>query len=106
MEEATYNGWANHETWAVNLHLTNNEGDYLAACEAAERIVDAYESGADQREQMAEWVKNWAEEVQQSVIYPDWEPTKEARLFVADAGSLWRVDWYEIADGFIEEASK
>lgn len=32
--DTTYNGWANRATWLVNLHLTNDQGLYLASRDA------------------------------------------------------------------------
>ena len=37
MTTDTYNGWANHETWAVVLHLDNDQGLQGAARALATR---------------------------------------------------------------------
>lgn len=113
----TYNGWKNRETWAIQLHLSNNEGDYRAMCERAEEIVREREmvtaTGRTLVGTMADYIKEWTEEVFSSVL--DVEPgifddngmtfsTSEARMFVADVGSWWRADFYEIAEHWIDEA--
>ena len=103
----TYNGWSNMETWAIQLHLSNNEGDYRAMCERAEEIVA--EVGVSEwgtaTNRMADYIKDWTEGVFDSVVNPeDGSPTEEARLFVADVGSWWRADFYEIAEHWIDAA--
>ena len=38
MNDKTYNGWTNYETWVVNLWMDNNEGSYDYWREVAEDI--------------------------------------------------------------------
>lgn len=35
-ESGRYNGWTNHETWLVNLWITNSQSGYQTLCEAME----------------------------------------------------------------------
>lgn len=111
MSDDTYNGWTNRETWAIQLHLGNNEGDYRLATEKAQGFVAAYEDddAPETREgaifDMANWIEEWTREAFDSVLYPeDGPPTEEARLLISDVGSFWRADFYEIAEGWISEA--
>lgn len=100
-----YNGWSNRETWAIQLHLTNNEGDYRAMCEKARELVD--EQVERPKAEMADYIKEWTEEVFESVVSTgdlDITPSVEARMFVSDVGSWWRADFYEIAEHWIDEA--
>lgn len=105
-----YNGWTNRETWALALHLSNNQGDYEAAVEQAEALVQRDTGNQDTRQSeldMASWIKEWADEASESVFYPEYgAPTQEARMLVSDVGSFWRVDYDEIAVGYIHEASE
>lgn len=96
-EEKTYNGWSNRETWAVYLHWSNNEGDYNHFLEVAKK----YHDEEKRIREFADYLEERAEEIQQSVM--DEEATKEAKMFMIDVGSLWRVDWMEIAVAFWEE---
>ena len=116
MSDDTYNGWTNRETWAIQLHLSNNEGDYNAIRERAAEIVGEMHDPAENVHDrpgavsdMADYTKGWTEEVFDSVVNPpdsDYPPapTQEARLFVSDVGSWWRADFYEIAEHWIDEA--
>jgi hypothetical protein len=106
-----YNGWSNRETWAIQLHLSNNEGDYDLMRETAREILSeehtpgtfAFTSAVGA---MANYIKEWTEEVFNDVLYAHENgSTNEAgRSFVADVGSWWRADFYEIAEHWIDEA--
>ena len=89
MNGDTYNGWSNRETWALGLWIDNDEGTYLWSREiaaAAER----------NRYAVANALRGWFEDLEE--VAPDWH--RSAR---DDIGSLWRIDWEEIADGFLSE---
>lgn len=102
-----YNGWTNYETWAVHLWLTNEEGSYNSCHElAANAKKDATESepvrkGWWTEEQGAKFpladrlesrIKKGNPLIDQPSLYSD--------LLGAAVG---RVDWYEIAEAFLEE---
>lgn len=80
--DSTYNGWANHETWAVHLWLSNDEGSYYAAREAAT-------SDTAKRELV------------ESIIFGDEAPASLATDLLR--GSLDSVDWSEIVAAFAED---
>jgi len=97
MNADEYNGWANRETWAAHLHLSNDESMYLHCMS----LVDGKErwSGGDA-------IEAFCTENVEMVLFPyeqDWPPTDLWRLFISDVGSLWRVDWQAVAMVFLEE---
>jgi len=79
-----YNGWANWETWNANLWLNNEEGTYLACREIA-RMNKKQGTNA-----IAEAIKDY------------WEEAHEAG-WKTDEMSQHRIDWYEIAESFLED---
>lgn len=95
-EEKTYNGWSNRETWAVYLHWSNNEGDYNHFMEVAKE----YHDKGRRISEFAGYLEERAEEIQEMVM--SGEATQEAKYFMQDVGSLWRVDWMEVATAFWE----
>ena len=112
-DDKKYNGWTNRETWAIQLHLSNNEGDYRAMCEQAEEYVrdcrESHEEWNTAEEEatyrMADYIKEWTEEVFGMVTNPeDGPPSELARMFVSDVGSWWRADFQEIAEHWISDA--
>lgn len=79
-----YNGWTNRETWAAFTWLTNDETmyhDVRGSC--AEAIQDYVEGLAEQDERSS--VGN------------------ELMVMFEDIGSLWRVNWEEIAKALSED---
>ena len=90
--ETTYNGWTNRETWAVALWLNNDEGMYSEA-------RDLVGNAPDNMREQAEAIENLVDEYLDADVMP-WEGQKSMR---DDIGSLWRVDWYEVAASFIDE---
>jgi hypothetical protein len=81
-KKETYQGWANHATWAVSLWLNNEKGSYQELVSILKRQKDNYKA-ADQ-------IKEWVEE-----MAPDLGPTLWADLLTASLGD---VDWLEIAE--------
>lgn len=113
----TYNGWTNRETWALALHLSNNEGDYDAASnQALYELRHALDETTDLPIEhtasrialscMTSWLEEWAQEVYDSVLASEEDTygNSAARMLVSDVGSLWRVDFREIAEHYIDEA--
>lgn len=93
----TYNGWTNRETWALMLHINNDEGLQSEAHElSADRGPHAY---ADALET---WVSDlftpsyWADEYG----CPMPEGVESMR---SDVGSLWRVDWVECSTSLLSD---
>ena len=107
----TYNGWTNRETWAVSLHLNNDEGLYYDTARILEASFledvdgstrEGWISGVSSAvESLSEWVEEilsfdyWEE---QGVPMP-----RGIQLMKSDVGSLWRVNWREIVEAELEE---
>jgi hypothetical protein len=91
--DETYNGWKNYPTWAVNLWLSNDEGLYR---ETLYRVGAVSDEG---RAAIADSIKGY--------VVDDLAPDLGAS-FAADllGYALDCVDWYEIADAWIESASE
>lgn len=106
----TYNGWTNRETWAVSLHLNNDEGLYYDLA----RILEASFLEDVDRSTREGWIRGvssaveslseWVEEI---LSFGYWEDQggmpRGIQLMKDDVGSLWRVNWREIVEGELEE---
>lgn len=93
----TYAGWTNRETWAVALHI-NNDAGWQA------EVIDLFRAGVRDG--------GWAEGCREAAdaLAGQVEATLElltdmcsdaAWVVFRDVGSLWRVDWLELADSFL-----
>jgi hypothetical protein len=107
----TYNGWTNRETWAVSLHLNNDEGLYY---ETARILEEAFLEDVDGSTREG-WIRGvmsavdslseWVEEI---LSFSYWEEQgapmpRGLQLMKDDVGSLYRVNWREIVEGELEE---
>jgi hypothetical protein len=86
----SYNGWTNRETWAAHLWLTNDEYVYNSLTETLAGITDRYSRGDEIKETLSEFQNMAAEGELQAV------------QMLLDIGSLWRVNYQEIADALSE----
>lgn len=93
----TYNGWKNYPTWAVNLWLSNDEGLYN---DTQQLVNSAKLSNVPEhsplRFDVAEDLKRWVTDS----LAPDLGASFAADLL---GYALDEVDWYEIADAWLEE---
>lgn len=85
MSDKKYNGWANYETWLVNLHLTNDQ--YTS--ERIEEITKNSKSVYDLHESL----KDFCEEL---LVFDG------NNLFLADMlnAALSEVDWRELSEHY------
>lgn len=101
----TYEGWSNRETWAANLWLANDEGLYRQTTEAAETCLS--EEGDDVAvaiARLADEIRVWFEEWTYGEGEDDYAPAPGMHRMLSDIGSLYRIDWREIASGWITTA--
>lgn len=83
-----YNGWSNHETWLINLWLTNEESYYYEM----QRILSTHTSLQNQADALLEFMQNEHEELEVTGMWSD-----------IISNTLWRVNWREIAESNREE---
>jgi len=92
--EQDYNGWTNRETWAVALWINNEERLYNQAQDLVQEARECQDNDA----------LNCLSDALENFIYDffddEWENFKAMRN---DIGSLWRVNWREIAESFLSE---
>lgn len=91
-----YNGWSNRETWATALYINNDEGLYKTVQDWAVSNLEEQEDEAEAVTVLAESIEDFVTEL----LDYDWDGVKSMRY---DIGSLWRVNWREVAQSFISE---
>ena len=111
MCDETYNGWKNRETWALNLHITNDEW----VCATVRSLaVAAFEDSLNSNTwgpavsfesvvSAAVWaasevVRDWVSEVMEGPSTFGWSEAMRR-----DVGSFWRVDWREVVRALLDD---
>ena len=93
MNEKSYNGWTNYETWCVNLWIGNEQGSEEQARELALDAVKRH-GKEDAPWHLADEFKSWI---------TDEAPDLGASLYADMLGAaLSEVDWQEIAEGYLD----
>jgi len=95
--DETYNGWTNRETWALHLWLTNEEPWYRMIQRWGNMYLpeDKDEIGVYEADKIKGEVEEWYNDIL--------ERGGEGAINVAaDIGSIWRVDWQELAEAIWE----
>jgi hypothetical protein len=114
MSDDTYNGWKNYETWAVGMFLDGNytgAGDYYHAVETVRATIEETDHPTtdvgtveqSRRFAVADALKELVEQLTDPCGYGDDDAT-ELHPLVSDmfGAALSSVDWYELADAWIE----
>lgn len=101
-EEKSYNGWKNYETWAMALWIDNDEGTYNQSREMAKDALEAHNErtgyGATAAGSLAHYLKEWQEEMMPEIKASVWSDLLRA--------AFSEVDWFEIAENYLEEVTE
>jgi hypothetical protein len=99
-----YNGWTNRETWATKLHLDNDETLNEYAWEYAREEIAGHDKGEEVNAYyLGETLKNWIEE--DLLTLENIAGNRGLWLMLSDIGSLYRVNWREIAQTYLDEVA-
>jgi hypothetical protein len=112
VNDQTYNGWSNRETWLVNLWMDNEQGsqEYWR-----ERAQEHWDSAADEDDEgECDRERNAIYMLAQELEYFHDEGRCEnfgvsdtpSVMFDLLSGALARVEWREIAEHLITEISR
>lgn len=101
MNAEEYNGWTNRETWATALHINNDQ----ALQETAEEYAIEEIKGHDEDEEinayhLGETFQTWITE--DLLTLENIAGNQGLFNMLTDIGSLYRVNWREIAESFID----
>jgi len=123
--DETYNGWANRETWAVALHINNDQGWQESVLETVRNTVDgitqdppawldpatrttdvfyANRAGDAIRDNVEETLYSLTDAILEGGdARARGRSLDTYRGIVTDLGSLWRVDWRELGAAFLSD---
>lgn len=102
---SSYNGWSNYETWNVALWIDNEPGSHRHARELAQEAWDGARAGSvftreeNAAQELAEMLEEWNDGS---------NPLAGTSSMFADllSSALSEVDWYEIAENFLDDIDK
>ena len=98
----TFNGWTNRETWATKLHLDNDQWLNECAYEYVREEIAGHDKGEEiNAYHLGQTLKNWIEE--DLLTLENIAGNRGLWLMLSDIGSLYRVDWREIAQAYLDD---
>jgi len=92
-----YSGWTNRETWAINLYLENDQGFYDEVQQLTHRSIQ--DNPLDEvTYRLADTLEEWV-----NALFEFDNISANEQLFnmLYSIGSLYRVNWRELAQGYI-----
>ena len=94
-----YNGWRNRATWGVSLILNNDEGYYYTVLDWVKEYAESGMTRDDAKFALATAISEMVDEEYDEVYDRIDSPMMRQLL---DAPSMMDIDYYEIAEGFIQ----
>jgi len=107
----SFNGWTNRETWASALHIDNDQYLQETARDYTEEAIKLATNVAGEGEEIEKRVciytlsvklREWVED--DLLTLENVSNNQGLFNMLTDIGSVYRVNWQEIAQGCIEEA--
>ena len=106
MTDTTYNGWTNRETWATALRINNDEALLELAQDYTITALNEHSSAEDCSavQCLAESLEYWLTE--DLLTRENIAGNEGLWLMLSDIGSLYRVNWRELAEAFIGDTAE
>jgi hypothetical protein len=104
MKEQEYNGWSNRETWATMLHIDNDEFLLDTALDYAKQQLEETESQDEAIRYLSETLESWLEN--DLLTRENIAGNQGLWLMLTDIGSLYRVNYREIAETLLTYAKE
>ena len=101
MEDNTYNGWSNRETWAANLHLSNDYRWYTLTMEVVRKAVEQGATRYRIAHHLESCFKDYVEDPQ-GPLGERGNLFEHEAVVLRDVGSTWRINWLEIEPHWTE----
>ena len=98
--EEQFNGWTNRETWATALYIDNDQGLLETVNSLAEA---AYEDNQDDSDTALYELQVAIEDLFDDIAGDYTELSLDAYNMLRDIGSLYRVNWREVARSYLYE---
>jgi hypothetical protein len=100
MESQEYQGWTNRETWATNLWIENTQGLSQIVADYAKQEIEGHDEGEEINSYyLGEVIRNFIED--EILAFHNVKASEEAFNMLTDIGSLYRVNWRELADYYL-----
>ena len=97
-----YNGWSNRETWATALHINNDQYLYETANDYTRQEVEGHDEGEEINSYyLGQTLRSWIED--DLLTLENISGNEGLFSMLTDIGSLYRVDWTEIAESYLSE---
>lgn len=102
MNDKTYNGWSNYETWVTNLWMTNDENTYSQCRDLAETAFAAARPSATLT-RSERYRRDFADALKELVSAE--HPLQDSPGLYSDllTGAMREINWLEIASSMFEE---
>ena len=106
MNDETYNGWSNRETWAWNLLVSNDQylQEHFVEALVAERKARGEKFPGVLTNGISPYVVGgWLKDAFDELIYDfqDNDQHESELVLRREIGSLWRINWSEIGEHYV-----
>ena len=105
METQDYNGWSNRESWATALHIDNDQALLEIALDYARQEIEGHDKGEEINSyHLGQTLEGWITE--DLLTLENISGNRPLWLMLTDIGSLYRVNWRELADYYLDQVKE
>lgn len=98
----SFNGWSNRETWAAALWIDNDQWLLETALDYAKQEIDGHDEGEEINPYyLGEALKYWLQD--DLLTLENIAGNQSLFNMLTDIGSLYRVDWRELGQHYLEQ---